>query len=190
MPHPHHPDDPYALPPDLRHAAQAAADDLRKRIQYIDGNYLVERDEAVLLFDPTGSSIELKSRDLMHFLSLNRKRTLDSVDGGKNVPEENRLAGKAGQAILRIVVVYFDELRKLICKGKKGSVGAATQGVIAALVTWLTGHMGVDQHAATGVAVGILITLLSATKGAFCRLTEDHAKALLADASKSKPTKK
>ncbi len=186
MTHSHDPDHPYVLPLDLRDAAEAAADDLRKQIHYIERDYLVERDVTVLLFDQTGTPIELKVGDLMRFLSLNRKRTLDSADAGKQVTEENPHASRASQTVLRIVVVYFDELRKLICKGKKGSLGAATQGAIAGIAAWLIGVLGVDQHAATGVAVAILITLLSATKGAFCRLTEEQAKALLTEASNNK----
>jgi hypothetical protein len=185
-----HPDHPYVLPPQLVQAAAVARDELRKQIEYVEGKYLAERDITLLTLETESGAITLKASDLMEFLSLNRRRALDSAVGSSKAPDVNRLVTKAGKTVLEFVTIYFDELRKLICKDRKVSLSAAIEGTLASIAVWLTSQLGVASHEAIAVAIGILIALLTATKGAFCRMTEEEAKARLAAARRTKLKKK
>lgn len=47
-------------------------------------------------------------------------------------------------------------------------------------------HLGVDEKAATAAATAILIAIMTATKGAFCKMTADEAKKAIAEAKSAK----
>jgi hypothetical protein len=185
-----HKEHSYVLPLELVHAAREVAADLRKRTEYVESGFLLYREIDLLHFEDGGGPVQLKASELLELLSLTRRATHDAAGRRFNPPPNELLLDTARNHILRFASLYFDELRALICKGKKGSLSAPTTAVTATIAGWLTSHIGVDSHAAVGVAVAVLIALLTATKGAFCRMTEPEAKASLAPVGKARPKKR
>lgn len=177
---------PFELPRELTQAAAAAEVELRKAIQYVEGGYLVHRQVALLHIDEDGVTAELTASELIGFLSYLRPMTLDSATQTKRTPPEPPLASRAGKRILRFISLYFDEIRALLCNRKKQSLGATTHAALVAIAGWLSSHFGMDSPAVTGVAAAILIAILTATKGAFCKMTAPEAKASIVAARKEK----
>lgn len=177
---------PYALPRELTQAAAAAEAEIRKAIQYVEGSYLVHRQVTVLRVDEDGVAAELTASELVGFLSYLRPMALDSGTPTKRAPSELPLSSRAGKNILRFASLYFDEIRSLVCKRKKQSLGTTTHAALVAIAGWLSSHFGMDSPAVTGVAAAILIAILTATEGAFCKMTAPEAKASLVAAGKEK----
>jgi hypothetical protein len=177
---------PYVLPRELTQVAAASEAEIRKAIQYVEGGYLLHREVTVLRIDEDGVAAELTASELARFLSYLRPMTLDSGTPTKRTPPEPPLSSRAGKNILRFASLYFDEIRALVCKRKKQSLGTTTHAALVAIAGWLSSHFGVDSPAVTGVAAAILIAVLTATKGAFCKMTAPEAKAALVAAGKEK----
>ena len=90
-----------------------------------------------------------------------------------------KFVGSTGRNILRFIDLWLEELRGIICKGAK-SLSGTTHTLIVALSSRLATKFGVQPHIATAVATAILVAILTATKGAFCKMTAEQAKAALA----------
>jgi len=172
----------YILPLELTEAAKAAEAEVRKSIEHVEGAYLVRRQVAIFHIEEDGIRAELTANELIAFFSYLRPLTLDSATPLKRATPEPKLSSRAGQNILRFTSLYFDEIRAQICKGKKQSLGTTTHGALVALASWLSGHLGMESSVVTGVAAAILIAALTATKGAFCKMTAPEAKAALTKA--------
>jgi hypothetical protein len=185
----------YRLPPELLRAASDADDVIRKAVQHVEGPYLMRRQIDVLLIEDAQGTVRVSASELLRFISpLTRSNGYDSAD---KMPTSQRgiaskrtlergisLTSAPGTAILRFVEQFFDQLRSIICKGRKDTLSTTAHSAIAALAVWLSSHSGVEAHLATAVATAILIAILTATKGAFCRMTVAEAKQALANASK------
>jgi hypothetical protein len=106
----------------------------------------------------------------------------DVVAGDKNVIAFEMdsalictMLGKRNIAAVHQFIGYFIvEIRRIICKNKKSSqnLGHATTGALAALAAWVVESFHVASPIATAVAAGILVTVTTASKNAFCRMTE------------------
>jgi hypothetical protein len=95
---------------------------------------------------------------------------------------EIKFGSKTAKSVLRFIELYLEELRRIICKGGKG-LSTTTKGGLVAVASWLAAKFGVLPHIATAVATAILVAALTATKGAFCKMTAERAKAALAAAA-------
>jgi hypothetical protein len=76
---------------------------------------------------------------------------------------------------LEFIKSILRELREIICSPKKdqGKLSAPTQSVLAAIVAFLMHKFGLQSATAYGFALLILSTIGSATKKAFCNMS-DH----------------
>jgi hypothetical protein len=177
----------YKLPPDLLRAAQEADETIRQAIQSVEGRYLVRRQIEVLRIQDEHGTASVSASELLQFLSpLTRSISHDSADG-KPIPHRSMsLSGVVGNNILRFAEQFADQLRTVICKGKKDALSTTSYSAIAALATWLASHSGIEPHLATAVATAILIAVLTATKGAFCKMTAREAKEAFAKIAKPK----
>jgi hypothetical protein len=106
----------------------------------------------------------------------------------KNPPtrtDSEALTGKASSKIpkpVRDFTIYFVvNIRKIICPSgkKKVDLSAAATGVIGALAVWLVRTFGITGEVASAFASAVLITIATATKGAFCDMTAEMAKLAL-----------
>jgi hypothetical protein len=174
--------EPYKLPAELIGAAQEVGWKLARSLEEISGSYLVQRQEKGLAFQDGAKTIELSSGEIARFLNQLRPLTLDSATPTKRRDPEIRFGSATATSILRFVELWMDELRGIICKGAKALSGT-THAVIVALSSWLATKLGVQPHIATAVATAILVAILTATKGAFCKMTAEQAKAALAAAA-------
>jgi hypothetical protein len=171
----------YVLPAALRSEVAQTTADLRKLVEHVSGEYLVYRHIPVVRFGEEKREVVVDAGDLLRFLKpLAGTLTLDSLDRRVVQSPAASLAGSAGRKLLRFAELNFYELRALICK-KKSKVGsyavsAVETGAIAGLVDWLMQNYGVHASFAKSLAVAILVALLTASKGAFCKMTEKAAK--------------
>lgn len=176
----------YVLPADLLTAASEAEADVRKFIQHSEHGFLLHRQITVLSFHDDAGKEEVSASDIVRLLSELRPRTFDSASGGPPQKTEISLTSTVGSNIIRFIGLHFDELRDLICN-KKG-LTTTTHGAIAGIAAWLISHLGVSEHSiATATATAILAAILTATKGAFCKMTAPEAKASLTAARKPRP---
>jgi hypothetical protein len=84
-------------------------------------------------------------------------------------------------SIKKFVLYFFNNLRKLICPkaGTKPSLSTGGQAAITAIAVWAAGALGLAAHVATSLASAALILIATATKGAFCDMTAEMAKAAI-----------
>jgi len=176
----------YKLPPELLRAAKEADDVIRKAVEHVEGAYLVHRQIEILRIEDAQGFAKVSASELLRFISpLTRSIALDSADNRPMPQRGISLSGAVGRNILRFVEQFFDQLRDIICKGRKDTLSTTSHSAIAALALWLSSHAGIEAHLATAVATAILIAILTATKGAFCKMTAPEAKKALAKASSS-----
>jgi hypothetical protein len=174
----------YVLPPELVLAAATAEAEIIKNIEHVQNNYLVHRQVNLLRFEDSEGTAQLTTSELAGFLSLLRPRTFDSALGTTKPSANVPLTSATARIILRFAARFFDEIRDQICKGKKRSLDATTNAVLVALAGWLANRVGMNPPLTTAFASGMLIAILTATKGAFCKMTEEEAKSMLAEAGK------
>lgn len=174
----------YKLPVDLVGAAQEESWKLSKSLQEISGGYLVQRQVTAITFPDGAQTIQLSAGDIARFLGQLRPLALDSAESTSRPDLQIKFRGTVGANILRFIELWFEELRGIICKGAK-SLSGKTQTVIVAISSWLATKLGVQPHIATAIATAILVAILTATKGAFCKMTAEQAKAALAEAKAS-----
>jgi hypothetical protein len=76
---------------------------------------------------------------------------------------------------------FLINIRKIICPNAKNKavLGAASTGIVGALALWLVRTFGITSEVAETFASAVLITIATATKGAFCDMTAEMAKAPL-----------
>lgn len=180
-------DPPYALPSELLQEVREAEADLRKSVQHIEGRYLVYRQTPILEFPAGAGRVEITGADLLQFLQpLVKSIALDSAEGrGKPPRKIASLKSVVARKILDFIMLEFEELRALICKDnkKKFPLSAKTTVAIAGLTHWAVDHMGVKEEFAKSIATSILVAVLTATKGAFCKMTAKEAMEALERAS-------
>jgi hypothetical protein len=84
-------------------------------------------------------------------------------------------------SIKRLILHFFNNLRKLICPraGAKPTLSTGGQATIGGLSVWLAAHLGLAVGVATSLATAVLIVIATATKGMFCDMTAEMAKALI-----------
>jgi hypothetical protein len=177
-------DSPYGLPQELLRAASDATAQLRRSVEYVDGGFLLQRETRVLEFQTgAGNVIALQGNDLLNFLRpLVSTSTFDSAIPASRPPAAAvSFATTAGRKIRDFVELYFYELRALVCKkNKKNSpISPGTTVALAGVTHWLLEHFGIQEEYAKTMATAILVALLTATKGTFCKMTENEAKAAL-----------
>ncbi|SRR6266481_308119 len=172
----------YVLPSDLISAAQERSWALSRSLEEISGAYLTHRQVTAIRFQDGSKTIDLSASEIARFLGQLRPLAMDSATPTPRRAPEVRFVSTVGTHILRFVELFFEELRGIICKGAK-SLSGTTNTVIVALASWLATKLGVSPHIATAVATAILVAILTATKGAFCKMTAEQAKAALAFAT-------
>jgi hypothetical protein len=173
----------YSMPDDLWRAAREAESELRKSVQALEGSYLVYRQIPLVTFSSGARDVELEASDLLRFLEpLLAGAAYDSAEGRAQPRRGVSFTSAAGRKIRQFIEVYLYELRTLICKKAKTnfSLSSQTTIAIAGMTHWLLEHFGMHAEYAKSLATGILVALLTATKGAFCKMTADEAKAVLA----------
>lgn len=175
-------DAPYSLPSELLQDAKDASAELEKLVEHAQHGYLVHREMELLRFTTeTGRVESLSGRDLLLFLNpIVRSRTVDSwhyYAKAKKDPTALSLSTKGGRTIWTFILAHFYELRDLVCKGKKKTYPLTTNqtAIIVLLGDWLVRTFGAEPHIVKSIAVAILVAILAATKGAFCKLTRQEA---------------
>jgi hypothetical protein len=177
---------PYILPRDLISLAQQESHTVSKSLEAITGGFLTHRQETALVFQDGASEVKMSSSEVARFLRQLTPMALDSALHVPKPPPRISFAGKVGTEILRFIELFFDDLRRIICKGNKDLSGTSKTAIVA-IASWLTSHLGVGAHIATAVATAILVSILTATKGAFCKMTAENAKAAIASARTEAP---
>jgi hypothetical protein len=181
-------DRPYRLPKELLDSAREAESSLRRSIEYVDGRYMPQRQVTVVHLrwegrEGGGGDVNVTAGDLLQFLMpVTRGIGLDSAEPTPRPAPAVSFRSRAAKNILRFIELYFDEIRRLICKGNPRNLGATTHAALVALSAWLAKQIGAYEGAVTAMASAILIAILTATKGAFCRMTAEAAKAALEQA--------
>jgi hypothetical protein len=171
----------YKLPTELSSAAQEAGWKLARSLDERSGGFLVQRQETAITFQDGSRTVQMSSADIARFLNQLRPMAMDSAAPPRQ-DLKIRFTGTVGTNILRFIELWLEDLRGIICKGAK-SLSGTTHTVIVALSSWLATKLGVQPHIATAVATAILVAILTATKGAFCKMTAEQAKAALAAAA-------
>ena len=162
----------YELPPDLVKAAREADALLRPMVQVVDHGYLVMKPMEVLKFRDAQGTASLSAGELLRFMEpLHRIIAMDSAYPVEQRKRDISLTGKTGIILLRFIKLSLTELQKTICKNSKTELGTNTHAAIVGIAAWIAGHLGITGNIATVLATGILITLVKATKGGFCRMT-------------------
>jgi hypothetical protein len=175
-------DDNYSLPPELLKLAKEVDAEIIRALDYTSGGYLVRREVPILAFDGITSKVTLNGSDIIDFLApLLHTRTHDAV-GAAPPPQKLSFTNRAGRKILEIIETYFYELREIVCKNNKTKFPLSTRTVVAVagLTHWCMQHFGITEEWAKSVATAILVALLAATKGTFCKMTVKEAKAAIA----------
>ena len=99
----------------------------------------------------------------------------------KSKSSTSEIASRIPKPVREFCMYFLINIRKLICPTSKGKVvlGGATTGLIAALANWLAATFGLTNEMAKAFATTVAITIFTATKGAFCDLTNPMVKAAL-----------
>jgi hypothetical protein len=177
---------PYTLPREIISEAQQEFHNVSKSLETITGGILTYRQITALVFHDGPSDVALSASEVARFLGQLQPMAFDSALRVPKQPLRISFASKVGKDILRFVEIFFDELRGIICKGGKDISGTSKTAIVA-IASWLMSHLDVAAHIATAVATAILVAILTATKGAFCKLTAENAKAAIALARTEKP---
>jgi hypothetical protein len=177
-----HDEVPYILPPELLEDAKEADARLRKSIEYVDHGMLLHRRVLVPQFKTAdGDQINLYGADLLAFLQpVVSSRTTDSAtQQGQPQPQSLSFVAASGQKILSFIRTYFYQLREIICKRLKKNFPLShhTTVAIVGVTHWLLQHFGVDDELAKSTASAIVVALVAATKGTFCKMTAKEAEA-------------
>jgi hypothetical protein len=87
-----------------------------------------------------------------------------------------------GDSLKRFIHLFAKEIRARICKDDSSdkSIDSSIAASITALTTWLFHEFNVSNALANGMAVAILVTVVAATKGAFCKMTTDEVASIMA----------
>lgn len=176
-------DGPYVLPPELRQAIREAESGLRRSVQAVEGGFLIYRETPIFAFRSDAGDVVLNGSDLLRFLEpLVLGSAYDSARGAGSPKPGISFGTAAGRKIQEFIEQYFYELRNLICKNPRSNfpLSPQTSVAIAALAHWLMEHFGIANEYAKYMAATLLVTLLSATKGTFCKMTAKEAKAAIA----------
>ena len=155
----------YSLPPDLVLLAEEKSWEIQKSLEQITDGYLTHRQITAIRFDTKGGPLEISASEVARFLGQLRPMALDSAEPRPARPKIVSLAGGVGRNLAEFIELFFVEIRNIICKGPKmPSVPASA--VVAELAHWLITHAGVSGTLGDGVAIAILLAVLTATKGA------------------------
>jgi hypothetical protein len=175
----------YSLPSDLISLAARKSSEISKSLEEIRGGFLTHRQVTALRFDAGIGPEEISASEVARFLGQLRTMAFDSAEPAPPGPKTVSLSGIVGTKLSQFIEHFFLEIRNVICKGpKRPSVPASA--VVAELAHWLVTQMGVAGALGDGVAIAILLAVLTATKGAFCKMTEAEAKAALGAAKQGK----
>jgi hypothetical protein len=175
-------DDNYSLPADLVQLATKVDEAITSSINYTSGGFLVRREIPIFSFNGITSTVTLNGTDIVDFLSpLLHARTRDAV-GAVPPPQKLSFTTHAGRKVLEIIETYFYELREIICKSNKARfpISSRTTIAVAGLTHWFLQNFGITEEWAKSVAATILVAILAATKGTFCKMTMKEAKTALA----------
>lgn len=178
--------DDYYPPRDLVREASQAEDELSKMTEVSSGGFLVVKPVPVISFaDLSGTKVNLEAGDLARFLKpLVRPMAYDGApkEGRPPVWPRVHFRGSTSEKIRSFILVYFVQLRSLVCKNntKNFPLSNQTTVVTAGIAVWLVETFGIKDTLAKSLATTILIALLTATKGTFCLVTAEAAKEILA----------
>jgi hypothetical protein len=171
---------PYSLPKELLDDVWKAEAELRRSIEHVEGRYLVHREVHILRFESKKGIVVLQASDVLQFLRpLVRSVTHDSAESSPRPAPRVSFASAAGRKLRDFIELTFYGLRERICKKDKKRVSANTTIAVASLAHWLLQSFGMQEEYAKSTATAILVAILCATKGAFCKMTEKDAKAAL-----------
>lgn len=84
----------------------------------------------------------------------------------------------------RFVILFLAEIRTIICDQKKASAisksaNVSVGSVVTGLTAWLTTKFGLSDPVAVGIATAVLLSVVYATRGAFCKMTDSEVKAAM-----------
>jgi hypothetical protein len=150
-------------------------------LNLIRDQYL-RQDWDIVYFDEGTVEIAITSKELFNVLMVAEERYLYEDLGGREPINHGALAS----ALYVFWWRFFDEIRDRVCVGGKSdsAIGPTASASIAALTHWIAGRFQIEAETAKALATGVLITIASATKGAFCKMTANEAKEI---ATRTKP---
>jgi hypothetical protein len=87
-------------------------------------------------------------------------------------------------SLKRFAIHFVVNLRKIICpkKGASASLSTANQSLITGISTWIVSSFGTVPAVAKALAAAVLIVIVTATRGTFCDMTAEMARAALKEA--------
>src|ERR1700722_728156 len=103
---------------------------------------------------------------------------LESVLTGESVLEVRAVHGGDPQSWVYVFFREFcTEIRTIICDKRAStavgkSTGFSAKAATTALAAWMTQHFGCSEPFAIGGAAVVLLVLMEATRGAFCKMTD------------------
>jgi hypothetical protein len=144
---------------------------------------------------PDGETAGLRLLDLAEVMEPQIERAVhihgDVIAGSKIITGDKNIVavemefsgifsvlGKGSvEGVHAFIGCFFSEIRSIICKNKGASktLGHTTTGALAALAAWVVESFHVGSHIATAVAAGVLVTVTTASKSAFCQMTAAQA---------------
>lgn len=157
----------YALPRELLIIVSEARSVLENRTEGVDGTTIVRLED--------GWSIG--AHDLEDFLEpVSARHTLKSIKSDKPFHGKISFQDTSGKLVVEFIKRFFKKIRDVICgPNKKTALTAQVLTGVTALVHWLMENFGIKEELAKAFAAAILIAILTATKGAFCEMTEERA---------------
>lgn len=81
----------------------------------------------------------------------------------------------------RFVLYFLSEIREVLCDDKKATQlseasNVSATGMVAAFATWVGSKFDISDPAAIGIATAVLLTIVYATRGALCKMTDEEIK--------------
>ncbi len=91
---------------------------------------------------------------------------------------------KLGSHIKQFTIHFCKEIRECICNDDKQekiykNSDVSISASITALSVWVTKELGLEEPIAVGLVTSVLIIVATATKGAFCKMTEKEVEEAL-----------
>jgi len=166
--------DNYEIPDELRREARDAEAVLRKSLTQVSGKFLTVRHVPIArLRDGT----EVTAHNFLQFLEPLTRATALDTERGPILPSQSVARLVVGRLIIRFVIEFFDLIRKWVCKNGKKNFPLSHKATfgITSLAHEMASHFGVHAEVGKAMAASVMLLLLWAFKGAFCRVTASEA---------------
>lgn len=126
------------------------------------------------------SSINITFQDISNLESFLYEQSEEWQEGGISIggtPERSYAA--VASWTRKFLSYFYQELNNIICDKEQfesvtDAADISVKGIVTAIAAWIVKAFGIVQPLAIGIATAVLLVLFKATKGAFCKMSQEE----------------